>query len=342
MLSFSNHISEIEGKFSPDILAPEYLKELKDLCGLFPFDISTDFGFETRLGNPEPFCDFFIEIREKSEGAAILAGKSKISSLSPSLLKYPDWQRISALFSEWTNPGSYLAEKVILFWLEFDFEGSGYNPVPNLFFQIRDAKGMTGPEQWSSIKQVLDEMYLILFGIRFPDDLGHTMNRSILELPKKAFVFQFGLMLPRKTETVRLILAGFDTSHLSTFLDRIDWPGEKQVIENLIAKYKSRFDYAVVNLHIGKEILPYLGIELYLADMKQPNWEPRWQENLSFLESEALMLESKRIGFVGYCGKKMVTRIYPITYVNGINHLKIVYKRGMSTELKGYFGTCIR
>jgi hypothetical protein len=342
MLTFANHISDIGDKFSPDLLAPAYLKELKELCGLFPFDISADFGFESRLGDPAPFCDFFLEIREKSEGAAVLAGKSRISSLSPSLLEDPAWQKISALFSEWTNPGSFLEEKVFLFWLEFDFVGPGYNPVPNLFFQIRNAKGMTGPDQWSSMKRVLDEMYLILFGIRFPDDLGHTMNRSILELPKEAFVFQFGLMLPRKTEAVRLIIAGLDTKHLSSYLDRLNWSGEKGVIENLIAKYQHRFDYAVVNLHLGNEILPDLGLELYLKNLKQPNWEPRWKENFHFLESESLLLESKRIGLIGYCVKKTVAHLYKVNYVNGINHLKLVYKKGMPLGLKGYFGTYIR
>ncbi|MEI6457200.1 MAG: hypothetical protein WCO93_12995, partial [bacterium] len=125
--SLIDHFDIISTRISPTLLGPGAVRSVKKLCSLFPYDITGDFGFESRLGDPLPACDLSMQIRNGSEGGNILAGKSHVSSLSPTLLREPLWQKMGALFTAWSVPGGILAEKVDSFWLEFDHTDNSFN-----------------------------------------------------------------------------------------------------------------------------------------------------------------------------------------------------------------------
>jgi len=341
-LSFSDHFSVIRNHISPDLLNTRWAGKIMELCTQFPFDTSTDFGFESRLGNPEAKCDFFLQINKDSEGALMIAGKSNTAGLSPELLADPFWQRISALFAAWTDPTSYLYRKIEMIWLEFDHEENSFNKIPSIFFRIDEDENTHTPNQWSAMLQVLDEIYQILFGIKYPADIADCLKLCVEALPANTRIYQTGFMIPRKTEALRLILTEMNTGDLLDYLARIHWPGEPEVIANLLERYASKFDYTVFNFHIGKTVLPFLGIEPYFRGMKQPQWEPRWSDFFDLLENDKLLLAPKRQGLIRFCVKINASFPYPKLYLSGINHLKMVYRRGMSHECKAYFGTMMR
>jgi len=338
--SFRDHFSAIAPRLSPALLASGHLHAVEELCSMFPFDAASDFGFETRLGNLEATCDFFLQIRKEGEGAGIIAGKSKVSLLSPSLLSIPFWQKISELFSVWTDSSSLLQNRIESFWLEFDCMDSSFNPIPNIFFKIIE-KEDSRRSQWVSMLEVLDEIYRILFGIKFPAGLGRNLKRCFEALPEHACLFHVGFMIPRKTEAVRLIISRLSADLLMEYLKDIRWTGEMDVIRKMVSKYAVKFDHFSCNLHIGKTVLPVFGIEMYLKDLSQPQWDPRWNEIFGILEAENLLLRDKREGLTSYTSKKTISYLVPVHYINGINHLKLVYKPGMPLECKGYFGTMI-
>jgi len=338
--TFSDHFSANASRLSPAILAPGHLHMVEEFCSMFPFDAAADFGFETRLGNPEASCDFFMQIRKDTEGPGIIAGKSQVARLSAALLNNPFWQKISDFFSAWTDVSSLLNDRIESIWLEFDCMDSSYNPIPNIFFKIT-SKNESRESQWIHMLEILDEIYQILFGIKFPAGLGRSLKRCIKAIPPNGRVCNVGFMIPRKTEAVRFILAGLGEDSLIEYLNDIRWPGDTDVIRKMIQRYASKFDYAVFNLHIGKTVLPFLGMEMYLKELSQPQWDPRWSEIFDFLEAENLLLRDKREGLTSYTCKNTVSYFFPVHYFNGINHLKLVYKPGMPLECKGYFGTMI-
>jgi len=338
--TFRDHFSAIAPGLSTALLAPVHAQAIGDLCSLFPFDAASDFGFESRLGNPEATCDFFLQIRKERAGSGIIAGKSEVARLSPVLLNNPFWQGISKLFEAWIEPSSILNKRLELFWLEFDCLESSFNPIPNIFFKI-NGNTESRKAQWGSMLEVLNEIYGILFRIKFPAGLGENLKRCTEALPQYANIYQVGFMIPRKTEAVRLILNGFRDDSIIEYLKNIRWPGEIDAIHKMIERYAVKFDHTAFNLHIGEMVLPFFGTEMYLSDMSQPIWDPRWREILDFLEAENLLLRGKREGLGSYSSKKKVSYLLPVNYISGINHLKIAYKPGMPLECKGYFGTMI-
>ncbi|MEI7982552.1 MAG: hypothetical protein WCI71_12940 [Bacteroidota bacterium] len=340
--TFLNHFSAMEAGFSPDLLTAGYVEAVQRLCSLLPYDTASEFGFETRLGDPVASCDFFLMISRNSDGAMMLAGKSPVAGLSPELLEDPFWHNLAAMFAAWTDQDTLFAKKVDQFWLEFDCGSTAYNTTPNIFFRISEEPGLSRFAQWVRIHQVLNYIYKMLFGIDFPAELAESLKLCIESLPVSANLYQTGFMIPRKTEAIRLVLTRFDKKEIVGYLKSIGWPGEPELAEEMIHVYAAMFDYSVYNVHIGKSVLPFLGIEMYYRDMKQPQWEPRWGEIFRFLESKNLALPSKCRGMTDYCGQRTVSGLFPVRYIKGINHLKLVYKPGIPLECKGYFGTMIR
>ena len=340
--TFLNHFNIISPSMQPYLVDSGIAGELGNLCSLFPYDITQDFGFESRLSNPKAVCDFFLQIRKGLPGALMLAGKSTVSNLSGQLQDDPFWRRVIRIFMAWTDAEHILSQSVEVFWLEFDYQDSGYNPTPNIFFRIAETSGDDRYVQWELRRRVLDEIYMILFDITFPDDIANNLKICINSLPEGAGLYQVGFMIPRKTEAIRLILVRIGLTEIENYPKNIDWPGEMEIVKSLINTYSSKFDYFVYNINIGKTILPYLSIEMYMLNMYQPQFGPRWGEVMDFLESEQLLTAEKRASLIRFCGKKTSNSLYPVRYINGINHFKIVYRRNSPLELKGYFGTMIR
>ena len=340
--TFRRHIEAVEPGLTADLIAPQGLEALKRFSGLLPFDTATSFGFETRLGDRAAICDFFLLITAGGHGRAMLAGKSTVAGLSPAISGDPFWGKLSDLFRAWTGHSPLLSEKLELLWLEFDSTGEGYNTTPNIFIRIREGDQTDAFSRWKVMQRVLDEIYRILFGISFPDVLGHTLRQCFDALPAQAGLYQVGFMVPRSTEAIRLVLTNLRDQGLYDYLRDIGWSGDRNAVAEMTGRYAVKFDYTVCNIHIGRNVLPCFGLEMYLKEMKQPGWEPRWSEIISLLVSDGLALERKCTGLVGYCGKRTIHRLYPMKYISGINHLKLVYRKGSPLECKAYFGTMMR
>jgi len=340
--SLLDHFSVIEPCISPALMDKTSVDSVKKLCALFPFDLADDFGFESRLGNREAYCDFMLQIKKGSKGAAILAGQSPIASIADPLREDPFWEKISRLFTIWTHPDTMLSQMVADFWFEFDWQGISYNHIPNIFFDIKRGNHPNRLMHWQSIHQVLDVIYSTLFDIPFPMDMAATVKSCIISLPDKVRLYSIGFMVPRKTEAVRLVISGLKPETCFNYLQEISWPGEEDVIRDQVSLFSEKFDSIMYNLNIGSEVLPYLGLEMFWKDLRRSTCGPQHIDALAFLDSPTLLLESKKEAIIGFCGRKSVSYFYPVLYVNGINHFKYAYKKNTPPELKGYFGTMIR
>ena len=341
-LSFAYHIDIISNPLQPALMGVGCMDALKELWSLFPFDQTRDFGFESRLGEPAAACDFSFLIGKGSEGAKIFAGKNPLSDLHDSLLADSFWQRIRNLFIAWNTQGNLLAGSLRSIWLEFDYDGISYNRCPNIFFGIIVDKEAGRIAQSEAILRVLDEIYGILFGIPFPNEMAGNLKTAVHALPEHAGLYQTGLMIPRHKEAVRLVLTQINAGRLESYLRDIGWPGDFQKVRFLTDRYTGLFDAFACNINIGKEILPYLALEMLFKNLSQPRFNPKWAAALDVLESDKLVTREKREALLSFCGKTKCTFPYPLNYLRGLNHLKIVYKENAPIECKGYFGTMMR
>jgi len=341
-LTFANHIDMIACAIQPALMGAGCIDSLKKLCSLFPFDLSRDFGFESRLGELTPSCDFSFLIGKGSEGAKILAGENPKADINERLLADPLWQRIRKFFFEWNKEGHLLNNSLGSVWFEFDYDGTRYNPCPNLFFAITVDPADRRDNQSAVILSTLDEIYRILACTPFPDEMAENLKKSVHSLPEHAQLYQAGLMIPRHKEAVRLVLTRINAGHLEPYLRDIGWPGDFQKARFLADRYAGLFDYFACNINTGREIHPYLALEMLFSNLSQPKFNPGWETALNELESDRLVTREKREALLNFCGKTRCAFPYPANYIRGLNHLKIVYKENTPFECKGYFGAIIR
>lgn len=341
-LSFADHINVIATAIKPLLMGPGCIESLKELCSLFPFDLSRDFGFESRLGEPMPNCDFSFLIGKGSEGAKILAGENPKADLNERLLADPVWQRIRKFFIEWNKEGARLNSSIGSVWLEFDYDGTRYNPCPNFFSGININPSDERDDQYKEILHTLNEIYSILTGTKFPDEMTETLRKSIQALPEHARLYQTGLMLPRHKEAVRLVIVQINALCLEPYLENIGWPGDFTKARILPDRYSGLYDYFVCNINTGREVHPYLALEMLFNNHNQPRFNKRWETALEVLVYDKLVTTEKREALLDFCGKTQCGFPYPANYIRGLNHLKIVYKPDTPLECKGYFGTMIR
>ena len=340
--SFLDHIKNVTPVLNSGLLCPENFSSLAGLCSLFPVDVSRDFGFETRLAGSEGNCDFFLQIRKNTEGALIMAGESMITSLSDRLLEIPFWEKIRKLFKSWNHPDGILAPLIDTFWLEFDYLEGSYNLIPNVFFGIIESGETDREEIWKSLLKTLNEIYQCLFDLPFPWVLVENLKLCLFNLPVQARLYQVGIMVPRKSEAVRLVLVKIGNSELEKYLKKIGWPGDFEEISRLKDRYCQEFDYLVYNLNIAEDIHPFLGIEMYGRILPQPLVNQVWNGYMDFLRSEKRITREKIEALNHYCVKRTVNYLYQINYISGVNHLKLVYKKNFPPDFKVYFGTRIR
>ena len=339
--SFQDHLTANKAAFAEELIADQSYHALKELCAKFPFDTTTQFGFESRLGNPEAFCDFFFQFNRDSLGSSIVAGKSPITGLPENLKLDPLWKRITNLFHVWTTPGNLLYKSLNEIWLEFDYQEMAYNLNPNLFFGMAEDKGTARMVQWESMYQILNEIYRILFDIPFPEKLAVNLKVSIFKLPEGINIYQTGLMIPRQTEAVRLVTGKMTAESLVHYLSEVQWPGNLDEVEKLVGLYLKPFDYFTLQLNIGEKIHAYLGIEMYFDKKPQPKFSPRWGEALAIFESNQLVIREKQEALLRFGGKTRVNHLFPISYIRLLSHFKLVYRPDAPLECKGYFGAII-
>jgi hypothetical protein len=291
------------------------------------------FGFETRLGNPDPVCDFFMLIGRDEKAALFLGGKSPGNGFPADLRANPVWEKITRLFASWCSPvNNRLSRHISSVWLEFDYSGDAFEPVPNIFFKFAGNPGA------QTFIEVYDEIYAVLFGIPFPAKTAEKLRTCVENLPPGAVLKQFGLMVPRKTDTVRLLLTGIGAGDIVKYLQSSGWEGETATLQDYTAKYATMCDFFLWNLNVGDKIFPYLACELQMSGKPQPGYSGRWKIIFDDMVASGLALPAKCEALLRFTGARTVDLIYPVRYLNGISHVKLVFEGGRPAECKGYFG----
>jgi len=342
ILSFSNHFSTVSSQISGSLLSEKNRLLMDKFSSELPYGISSVMGFESRLGDPEAFLDFMLYFYGSHDGTALLAGKSNISEVGANLTELPQWQSIHRFFEAWVDTDSFLNRSIDGFWFEFDFQRSVLHPEPNVFFNIISENEQDAFINHDYFTRVFDEIYQVMSGSGFPEKIKSNLHKFCKLLPLQASIHQFGIMIPRKTEAIRIILAKTGFHDLKNLLNDMNWEGEMNTVETVMDMFACHFDYSVFSINLGETMLPDLGIEMYYRNQAQPAWESRWKTVFDLLQDKGMALPEKVAGLANFCGKVTSSHWIPVTYYNGINHIKLSCKPGKPVDCKAYFGTMIR
>lgn len=339
LYSLENSLQPLEPHLTT-LISPTAMEGLQAISRCFPDALTFAYGFEYRLHPASPTVDFAIHITEA--GRSILAGLDPNVRLPEHFNRHPVWQQISKFCAAGSNPASPLYQKVADLWLEFDVDPESSVsltnlPIPGLLF--RPINPLTNPTISSDYSWIWEQALPVLLGSAIPVPLQKKLIDCLqcLPPPPDASIFQVGVMFSRTVSAIRLCLVG-SPLQLLPYLSQIGWTGSIEPLEAIIASLHPYVDGIILDIDIGEQIHPKIGIEGIFLTRYLACVNGQWQALLDHLVSQNLCSPEKRNALLSYSGYTLSKPLHQRVYVRGLNHIKLIYDPEQPLAAKIYFG----
>jgi len=355
----SDYLRLIESHIPEELISSKNFSEIKHLASNFNNNLTSFFGFETRLTNTEAISDFIFAVsNEKGEREALANLMTKGKLLEKFFERY-EWQQIVNFVTAWSDTNSILYDKILGIWFEFD---SSYFlseiPVPCVFLH-------TGPLHSDSKNDLQNFKWLtqialsILTGKKLSKKLEKSLLSCIQQLPSGASIYEVGTMLSRSTSPIRLEVKRLLPNQIVPYLQSIGWSYDAKKLLELITDLENKVTRIVLSFDVFENgIGPRIGIEcsFYPKHHDQYQFEPRWSDFLNYLVEKKLCTPEKRDGLIEYFNIENERNfsgsvMKPLTIntkikddssktnlVRELGHIKVIYEPNHSLEAKAYFG----
>ncbi|MEH2070412.1 MAG: prenyltransferase/squalene oxidase repeat-containing protein [Nostoc sp.] len=337
LYSLKDSLQPLKSHLTP-LVCPQAIEQLDSVSSYFPDAIASTYGFEYRLQPSAPVVDFAFQVTET--GRDILAGLNPHIRLSEDFGRHPVWQQIQKFCAEWADPSSLLHYFIGDLWLEFDSKPDGDTntnniPIPGLFFRLTsppDNSGISFNYSW-----IWEQAMPLLLGAPLPPGLQKKFIDCIKRLPPRTSIFQVGMMFSRTVEAIRLCLVG-SPSELLPYLSEIGWTGQLAEVEKHVNSLSPYVDGILLDIDIGEQIYPRIGIEGIFLTRYQACVNGQWESLLDYLTSQGLCAKETRDALLKYSGYTLAKPLQERIYVRGLNHIKLIYQSGQPLATKIYFG----
>jgi hypothetical protein len=319
------------------LLSPETIDKICcSPAACLPAELTSRFGFECRLGDQEPACDFLVRTGAHPEEWPALATYAAVQVSSP-------WPEIRALL----DPRIFSTLKNL--WLEYDFAAANHAPLPSMFF---GTDTLTSGAVIEEAAQAIG----ILRGRPLPPQAKRTLQAVVAALPKNTKLFQAGVMCSRAESPLRVCILDpqFHPGFPSEFLAAIHWPADPTSATEWLQSCSSLLDHVAVDLDICDDgaLVPKLGVEIYQNPAKTPIH--RLAALINQLTSSNLCTPGKAEGLLAWNGL-IHERLHPdtwpksllaaralraggeySTFCRWLHHIKLVYEPNQPLTAKAY------
>ncbi len=245
------------------VCAPER-NALEQFLAQLPHDFASCILLERALACPQRGVDLTLHVQAGSPGQAMLAGSS--AGLPRAWSAMPAWQRARSLARgghEWVL-------------LEIDAEQfASARPVPHIFVSPARA-GLEAAMGCLSA----------LHGGPPPIAAFARVFACLQAIPRPHGLCLMGRMFGRGHDDVRVLVPFKRLSDLRRYLEAVAWPGSADARQGF-AWLPQDADCYLLNLEVGAQVRPRIGIEPYLWNLGT-GAEPRWQQYLSGLVAARL------------------------------------------------------
>jgi hypothetical protein len=355
-LNAVQYLSSVEGFVPKNLISAQNYSEMKNLASHFTGGITSFFGFESRLGSSDARADYLFAVSSRKGEREALAALIKNKQLPEEFLSKPEWQKASQFVLEWANPLSILYNNVLGLWFEFDMaENSTETPVPCIFIHAKPLR-MDTAEDIQKSSWLTKTAIPMLTGYSLSEKLEQRFIQCIQQLPKKAHLFNIGVMLSRATSRLRLVIIRMTPQEIVPYLKTLGWTDENNGLQSLlddVQKYASRIVLHISVTENGVEAK--IGLECAFNPDRY-HFETRWSAFFDYLISKNACLAEKKDNILRFCGveqedvtnpfnldsyvvsAKIPDENFTSALVRYISHIKLNYKANQQLEAKAYPG----
>ncbi len=324
----------------PDDLIGVEATERLALCGsTLPVSAAQSmFGFEMRLDDTAPLCDFFLDVpRDVPVSTYLIAqGRSRQAGAVA--------RGLSRLLQELERRDSFLSrwfERVIL---EYDLVDGGNRAslVPGVFLPPAEPETETLPDGVPPYQLANPGVLVAAMcaTVNWPEEKEElrTVFRMVDVLPAGARVAHIGVLPVRKARAIRFLLR-MPAEQVMEFLDRIEWQGPCAEVARALSLAAPGFSRLTLGLDVtGGTFSPRIGFELHFDRPWQELASEDCDDFISLCEAEGWCVAAKARRLRNW--PRMQYLIHDREFVpllSGLNHFKlVVHNREIS--VKAYAG----
>jgi hypothetical protein len=291
-----DYLNHIESSIPKGLISQQNYDEIKTLASFFKANITSFFGFETRLHKNDGKVDYLFAISKKNNEREELLRLFEDNKLPSEFMKHEKWKQIKKLVQTWSDKSSILYDKVLGLWFEFDTASESKEiPIPSLFFQIKPIR---------KDKSKDDEDYSWIIDTLIPSSTGKDMTfenkqkmiQSINYLPEESVLLHIAAMISRNSSIIRTTIK-MKPEQIVPYLESLGWKDENDGLSTLLDNIKDLSTRIILHISIGEEIDPKIGLECsFSPDMyhQQEKWDRFFdyliQENMCLPQIKDLVL----------------------------------------------------
>ncbi len=351
-----NYLSSVESYISKQLISSQNYAEIKTLASQLTGNITSFFGFETRLNSRDARSDYLFAVSKKKGEREALVNLLQNGTLPKIFSQKQEWQRIREFAKEWADPSSVLYNNICGLWFEFDIaDSSSEIPVPGIFMQTKPLRIDT-PEDIEKCTWITRIAMPLLIGQPISETLERRFLNCIEQLPEGASLFHVAVMLSRASSAIRLVINRMRPDQIVPYLKSIGWSdNENEGLSKLLEELQDHTTRINLHVSIGDNIDPKIGLECNFSP-DQYNMETKWSKFFDYLIEKGLCLPEKKSALLGFPGveqedishnfnlESYITAVkishndFSKALVRYINHVKISYAPNHSLEAKAYPG----
>jgi len=351
-----DYLHSVESHIPKELVSSKNFTEIRDLANHFTGNLTSYFGFESRMSDPSARTDYMLAISSKRGEREKLAKLFKNRNLPEEFLKTSEWQHIGKFVNAWANPNSVVNKRILSLWFEFDTSDElSKVPIPSIFLHTKPLRA-DSLDDFNKCKSITRDIIPILTGKSVPKKVEECFLKCLKNLPEGALLLDVGLMLSRpETDMLRLVLNRMKPDQIIPYLKKIGWTDENNRLFKLIEELKKYVTRIVLQINIGEKVDSKIGIECrFFPDLY--NKETGWIDFLDYLAEKGLCIQKIRSEFLQFPNSlhdrtnqefsidsympsvKFQEKPRANALVGYISHVKINYKPNTPLEAKGYLG----
>ena len=344
--SFADVLRGLRMLFPASLLDGEGWTRLLERVEELPAAAAAFFGFEFRLGDPDPSADVCVPLTSDVAMAASLefpVARRFIREARSGAPLPPSRAALARCISEFGRADSVLASWAEGVLLEYDVAAlpAGSRRTPGIFFALRKERGGSGRDVQDTARRDIARTLANACGWSADPVEQCQVERAFDALPSGARIKQAGAMPDRAGRAIRLVVQGIDETEAPAVLARLRWPGPVPAVSDILIGLLAVSSEVAFSFDITAQGLgPRLGLEIYAkrGGGFQATTRRDWQPCVARLVEKDWCTASKARGLLEWPGHQKVYADKVVFLAHqGINHLKVAIA-GDTVEAKGYVG----
>jgi hypothetical protein len=349
------YLKSIESFIPEKIISQQNFTEIKNLAQHLTGNLTSFFGFESRLTSTNARSDYLIAVSSRKGEREALLNLIKNGSLPDKYLDKQEWKNVGVFTEKWADPASIFYNNILGLWLEFDTADKDVEiPVPSIFLQTIPLR-IDNEKDTDKVKWVTRNAIPTLTGQQVSEKLEAKFCDALKKLPDGSSVFHVASMLSRNTEGMRIVVKRIKPEDVVPYLDSLGWTDQNNGLKDLIDKIKKYSNCIRLHINITDIIDPKIGIECFISP-DQYHKKQGWDEFFDHLVEKGICLPNMKNAVLDFPGVtqedssnefnfetyqpsvKLPDNNFSKAIVRYISHIKINYKPGYPIEAKAYTG----